>query len=70
MTFFYRRLPPLSRRKNGVLVVVDESAAKYCKDGDIAHNRYSCQLFNREAKVFSNSSNFDAMKILSKVQLD
>ena len=51
MTFFYRRLPPLSRRKNGVLVVVDESAAKYCKDGDIAHNRYICQLFAREAKI-------------------
>jgi hypothetical protein len=40
MTFFYRRVPPQSRRKSGIQIVVDESAAKTCKDGDTAHNRY------------------------------
>lgn len=40
MTFFYRRLPPLSRRKSGVQIVVDKVAAKNCEHGDIAHNRY------------------------------
>lgn len=38
MTFFYRRVPPQSRRKSGIQIVVDESAAKTCKDGDTAHN--------------------------------
>ncbi|KAG0611445.1 hypothetical protein M758_7G141600 [Ceratodon purpureus] len=38
MTFFYRRVPPQSRRKSGVQIVVDESAAKTCKDGDTAYN--------------------------------
>lgn len=41
MTFFYRRVPPQSRRKSGIQIVVDESAALNCKDGDTAHNRYS-----------------------------
>jgi hypothetical protein len=38
MTFFFRRIPPLSRRKSGVQVLVDQVAAKDCEDGDTAHN--------------------------------
>ncbi|KAL2608428.1 hypothetical protein R1flu_027001 [Riccia fluitans] len=50
MTFFYRRLPPLSRRKSMIYVSVDEKAAKNCVDGDTAHNREQ-QLILRSGDV-------------------
>ncbi|KAL3676334.1 hypothetical protein R1sor_026282 [Riccia sorocarpa] len=50
MTFFYRRLPPLSRRKSMILVSFDEKAAKSCEDGDASHNREQ-QLILRSGDV-------------------
>jgi hypothetical protein len=41
MTFFFRRIPLLSRCKSGVQVLVDQVAAKDCEDGDTAHNGYN-----------------------------
>eukprot|EP00850_Spirogloea_muscicola_P002278 SM000008S22367 [mRNA] locus=s8:1207457:1209665:- [translate_table: standard] len=38
MTFFFRRLPPLSRRKSGVMVKVTREAQSDSVDGDAAHN--------------------------------
>jgi len=56
MTFFYRRVPPQSRRKSGVQIIVDESAAKTCKDGDTAHNRYP--NFHKLQLTFCNRTLF------------
>lgn len=57
MTFFYRRLPPLSRRKSGVMVRVDSEAARGCEDGDAANNReHGVLLESGDVLVFGGES--------------
>eukprot|EP00897_Mesotaenium_endlicherianum_P009221 jgi/Mesen1/8327/ME000457S07523 len=56
MSFFYRRLPPLYRRRSGVRVQVDEAAARSCRDGDAAHNReHIVVLESGDVLVFGKS---------------
>ncbi|KAG6546123.1 hypothetical protein Mapa_012157 [Marchantia paleacea] len=57
MTFFYRRIPPLSRRKSKIYTSVDEKAAKSCEDGDVSHNREQQIILNSgDVLVFGGES--------------